>query len=88
MQYSVLIQYDSIDKIFVASVPELKGCMAHGKTREDAMHEIQIAMQLLLRQTFMYASSCSSFDNFWLWEALYTYCLKSMFLGIKHILVE
>ena len=46
MQYSVLIQYDAVDKIFVASVPELKGCMAHGDTREEAMEEIQIAMQL------------------------------------------
>ena len=48
MQYSILIQYDVIDKIYVASVPELKGCMAHGSTREEAMKEIQEAMQLQL----------------------------------------
>jgi len=48
MQYSILIQYDIIDKIYVASVPELKGCMAHGYTREEAMKEIQEAMQLQL----------------------------------------
>ena len=29
MQYSVLIQYDVVDDIFVASVPELLGCIAH-----------------------------------------------------------
>ena len=48
MQYSILIQYDHIDKIYIASVPELKGCMAHGHTREEAIREIQEAMQLQL----------------------------------------
>ncbi|MCL2202393.1 MAG: type II toxin-antitoxin system HicB family antitoxin [Defluviitaleaceae bacterium] len=48
MQYSILIQYDDIDKIYVASVPELKGCMAHGDTREEAIREIQEAIQLQL----------------------------------------
>lgn len=48
MQYSILIQYDAVDKIYVASVPELKGCMAHGKTREEAITEIQEAMRLQL----------------------------------------
>jgi predicted RNase H-like HicB family nuclease len=48
MQYSILIQYDAYDKIYVASVPELKGCMAHGHTREEAIREIQEAMQLQL----------------------------------------
>jgi len=48
MQYSILIQYDATDKIYVASVPELKGCMAHGNTREEAIKEIQVAMQLQL----------------------------------------
>ena len=49
MQYSILIQYDATDNIFVASVPELKGCMAHGNTREEAMHEIEEAIQLQLK---------------------------------------
>ena len=48
MQYSILIQYDAIDKIYVASVPELRGCMAHGKTREEAICEVQEAMLLQL----------------------------------------
>jgi predicted RNase H-like HicB family nuclease len=48
MQYSILIQYDAVDKIYVASVPELKGCMAHGSTREEAMHEILEAIDLQL----------------------------------------
>ena len=28
MEYSVFIQYDNNDKIYIASIPELKGCMA------------------------------------------------------------
>ena len=46
MQYSVTIQYDVVDGIYVASVPELQGCMANGETREEAMQEILVAMQL------------------------------------------
>ena len=48
MQYSVLIQYDPTDNIYVASVPELEGCVAHGYTREEAIREIQAAIQLYL----------------------------------------
>ena len=48
MEYSIVIYYDPVDKIYVASVPELQGCMAHGDTREDALREIQIACELWL----------------------------------------
>jgi predicted RNase H-like HicB family nuclease len=48
LKYSILIQYDEIDNIFVASVPELEGCMAHGDTQEQAIKEISTAMQLWL----------------------------------------
>ena len=48
MQYSVLIQYDITDGLYVASVPELKGCVAHGYTREEAIREIQAAIQMYL----------------------------------------
>jgi len=43
-KYSISIQYDNSDDIYVASVPELEGCMAHGKTPEEAAKEIQIAI--------------------------------------------
>ena len=35
MEYSIVIYFDPVDKIYVASVPELQGCMAHGNTRKD-----------------------------------------------------
>lgn len=45
-EYSVFIKYDPIDKIYVASVPELPGCMAHGSTKEQALKEIETAKEL------------------------------------------
>lgn len=48
MEYSIYIYYDPDDKIYVASVPELEGCMAHGSTPEMATKEIQVACELWL----------------------------------------
>ncbi len=45
-EYSVFIKYDPVDKIYVASVPELPGCMAHGNTKEQALKEIETAKEL------------------------------------------
>ncbi|MDR1687474.1 MAG: type II toxin-antitoxin system HicB family antitoxin [Clostridiales bacterium] len=47
-KYSVLIQYDERDNIYVASIPELQGCMAHGSSQEEAVKEINIALDLWL----------------------------------------
>ncbi len=44
--YSVLIQYDDMDKIYVASIPELQGCMAHGETPEEAFREVNIVRDM------------------------------------------
>ena len=46
LKYSILIEYDDNDDIFVASVAELRGCVAHGSTPEAALREIKIAMSL------------------------------------------
>ena len=46
--YSVLIQYDKRDNIFVARIPELEGCMAHGATQEQAMREVNTVLELWL----------------------------------------
>lgn len=45
-EYSVFMQYDPQDHIYVVSIPELPGCMAHGETREEALKEIDIAKKL------------------------------------------
>ena len=49
-EYSILIQYDKNDNIYIARVPELNGCMAHGKTQEEAMKEIKIALELWVEE--------------------------------------
>lgn len=48
LRYSILIQYDDRDNIYVARVPELRGCSAHGRTPEEAITEIQTALELWL----------------------------------------
>ena len=47
-QYEVLIQWSDEDRAFVARVPELPGCMAHGPTRATAQENIEQAIALWL----------------------------------------
>lgn len=46
--YEVIIYWSNEDGVFVAEVPELAGCMAHGDTQQDALAQVQIAMALWL----------------------------------------
>lgn len=46
--YAIEIFYSDEDEGFIAVVPELPGCSAFGKTEEDALKEIKIAIQLWL----------------------------------------
>ena len=43
--YSMLIQWDDEDKIYVVTVPELPGCRTHGKTYEEAVQQGQDAIE-------------------------------------------
>ena len=43
--YSMLIQWDPRDQIYVVSVPELPGCMTHGHTYEEAVRQGQDAIK-------------------------------------------
>lgn len=43
-RYSMVIQWDSQDKIYIVSVPELPGCRTHGRTYEEA---IQNALEVI-----------------------------------------
>lgn len=42
--YSVLLEWDPRDSIYVATVRELLGCVTHGKTYEEAIAQVQDAM--------------------------------------------
>jgi predicted RNase H-like HicB family nuclease len=45
-RYEIIIYWSDDDDAFVAEVPELPGCAAHGNTHEDALGNAKTAMQL------------------------------------------
>jgi predicted RNase H-like HicB family nuclease len=45
-KYETIIHWSEEDGVYVAEVPELTGCMAHGETAESALANVQDAMQL------------------------------------------
>jgi predicted RNase H-like HicB family nuclease len=45
-KYETIIYWSEEDKSYLAEIPELPGCMAHGDTYETALANIQEAMQL------------------------------------------
>ena len=45
-KYEVIIYWSTEDNVFVAEVPELPGCMAHGDTYELALSSTQEAIGL------------------------------------------
>ena len=45
-KYEIIIYWSNEDQVFVAEVPELPGCMAHGHTQEAALAHANEAMQL------------------------------------------
>ncbi len=47
-KYEIIIYWDSSDEIFVAEVPELAGCSAHGKTQVEAVQNVNEAIELWL----------------------------------------
>ncbi len=47
-RYEVIIYWSADDQVFVAEVPELSGCAAHGATPEAALAEAQEAISLWL----------------------------------------
>lgn len=47
-KYAIEIFYSDENKGYIAAVPELAGCSAFGKTEEEALKEIKVAMELWL----------------------------------------
>ena len=46
IKYEVIIYWSAEDEAFVAEVPELPGCSAHGPTQEAALANAQEAIRL------------------------------------------
>ena len=57
-KYAVIISWSEHpgDQVFVADVPELPGCTAHGDTHEEALANAQCAIALWLE-------TCKEFDH-------------------------
>lgn len=47
-KYQIIINWNEENQFFIAEVPELPGCMAHGETQETALVNIKEAMELWL----------------------------------------
>ncbi len=44
LKYQITLYWSDEDDLFVADVPELPGCMAHGDSHEEALAEAQAAI--------------------------------------------
>ena len=45
LKYKIDLIWDSEDDIYVAQVPELDGCMSHGKTEFEALRNVEKAIE-------------------------------------------
>jgi predicted RNase H-like HicB family nuclease len=50
-KYEVIIYWSDEDQAFIAEVPELPGCAAHGPTQEAALTSAQEAIRLWIDTT-------------------------------------
>ena len=44
-KYEIIIYWSDKDQAFIAEVPELPGCMADGKTYQEAIGNAEVVMQ-------------------------------------------
>jgi predicted RNase H-like HicB family nuclease len=47
-RYRIAVEWSDEDKAFIARVPALSGCIAHGPTAEKATHEVRVAADAML----------------------------------------
>ena len=48
--YEMIIWWSDEDAAYVVEVPELPGCMAHGKTRSEAIRQAEAAIRLWIKR--------------------------------------
>jgi predicted RNase H-like HicB family nuclease len=46
LNYEIVLYWSNEDGVFIAEVPELPGCIAHGDSQESALASVKEAMQL------------------------------------------
>ncbi len=49
-KYEIILYWSNEDQAFIAEVPELPGCMAHGDDQEDALRNVNDAMQFWIER--------------------------------------
>jgi predicted RNase H-like HicB family nuclease len=47
--YEMIIWWSDEDAAYVVEVPELPGCMAHGRTRPEAIRQAEAAIRLWIK---------------------------------------
>ena len=47
-RYHINLFYSDEDKCYIADIPDLKYCSAHGETPEEALHEVLMAQEAWL----------------------------------------
>ncbi len=45
-KYEIIIYWSNEDQVFIAEVPELLGCVAHGESHVSALENVNEAMEL------------------------------------------
>jgi predicted RNase H-like HicB family nuclease len=48
LNYEIVLYWSQEDELFIAEVPELSGCVAHGDSQAAALASVKEAMQLWL----------------------------------------
>lgn len=51
-KYEIILYWSNEDNCFIAEVPELPGCIAHGETHSKTLQEIHNAMDLWIETAF------------------------------------
>ncbi len=51
-KYETIIYWSNDDECFVAEVPELSGCMAHGNSDEEAISNVKQAIDLWIETAY------------------------------------
>ena len=47
--YEMILWWSAEDAAYVVDVPELRGCMAHGSTRQDAIRNAEDAIKFWIK---------------------------------------
>jgi predicted RNase H-like HicB family nuclease len=60
--YRVVVKWSAEDEAFVARVPALPGCAAHGRTPESATHEAVITARGILESMRAHGDALPVYD--------------------------